>query len=235
MWSGRENKSKRLLTIYGFSEGAMEEGIFDVELVHRPIFGERESENSVDSGGLDYGAKGLCIVNSRLQRKTTKDPSRFIALKTVIQLMFVLKDSLVGDHARTGRTRNEIPSAVSVESRNFIKHSDMPIWILECATIGFGNGRKGSGMKIRTLKRLMKAAFPASGHGVVIGDESDGSRRGWRGRYVTSAGIPTAAEDAERGAQAQGRRPIQDQTRNQSEILGEWSVNGQTERKTRQK
>lgn len=63
------NKSRWLLTIDSFSKGAMEQSIFDIELVHQPIFGESQSENSADSGGLEYQDKGLRTVNPSLLRK----------------------------------------------------------------------------------------------------------------------------------------------------------------------
>jgi hypothetical protein len=41
----------------------VEEGILDVELVHRPAPRDRQSQHSPDSGRLDDGAEGLIVVH----------------------------------------------------------------------------------------------------------------------------------------------------------------------------
>jgi hypothetical protein len=46
-------------------QGAMEEGILDIELMDRLVPGEGEGEDGVNSGELDDRAEGLVIVHSR--------------------------------------------------------------------------------------------------------------------------------------------------------------------------
>lgn len=78
------NKTRWLLTIDSFSKSSMKKSIFNIELVHQPMFGESQGEDNADSSGLDDRAKSPRIVYPRLLRKATKDPSCFIALKPAI-------------------------------------------------------------------------------------------------------------------------------------------------------
>jgi hypothetical protein len=45
------------------SECAMEEGVLDVELVHRPTPGDSQSQHSLDGDRLDDGVEDLIVVH----------------------------------------------------------------------------------------------------------------------------------------------------------------------------
>jgi hypothetical protein len=62
--SGVEEASG-LATVNSLRQSAMEEGIFDIELMHRPVPGEREREDGSNGGELDNGATGLFVVDSK--------------------------------------------------------------------------------------------------------------------------------------------------------------------------
>jgi hypothetical protein len=46
------------------SKSAVEEGVLDVELVHRSTLEDSQSQHSPDGGRLDDGAEGLVVVTS---------------------------------------------------------------------------------------------------------------------------------------------------------------------------
>jgi hypothetical protein len=41
----------------------MVEGVLDVKLIHRPILGDSQSQQSPDGGRIDDGVEGLIIVH----------------------------------------------------------------------------------------------------------------------------------------------------------------------------
>ena len=61
---GFVDKAGGLAAIDSLRQGAVEEGILDVELMDRPVPGEGEGENGANSGELDDGAEGLVVVHS---------------------------------------------------------------------------------------------------------------------------------------------------------------------------
>lgn len=123
------------------------------------------------SNWLDYRAEGLLVGNARLLRKAMENPPLY-STQNCHQTYACAKRST--SHVGTGRTRDEIPSPVGVENKNFVKHSGMPIRVLEHTTISFWNGRERRVMKVLALKRLTKPTFPTRDLGVVVGD-------GWSG------------------------------------------------------
>lgn len=125
--------------------------------------------------------------------------------------MLVLENPLTQDHVRSGRTRNEVASVVGMEGGDFVKHSSMPMWILEGAMIGFWNGRKGSSMNIQMLKKLTKITFAASDHGVIVSDGRDENTRvdrlgDWHSSRKTCRGRGCGNENACNGRMCGNRR-----------------------------
>jgi hypothetical protein len=68
----RVNEAGGLRPVDHLREGAMEEGVLDVELVHRPMPGDSQSQHSLYGGGLDDGARGFIIVYPKALSETQR-------------------------------------------------------------------------------------------------------------------------------------------------------------------
>jgi hypothetical protein len=88
------------------------EGVLDVELVHGPAPGDRQSQHSSDGGRLDDGAEGLIIVHPGALSEPLKDPTSLVPVQRAIRLELILEDPLTGDDVGPRRPRNQVPRAV---------------------------------------------------------------------------------------------------------------------------
>jgi hypothetical protein len=90
----------------------MEEGILDVELVHRPTPRDGQGQHSLDGVRLDDEAEGLIVVHLGALCEPPEDLESLIPVKRAIHLELVLEDPLVGDDIGTRRPRNQVPHVV---------------------------------------------------------------------------------------------------------------------------
>jgi hypothetical protein len=74
----RVNEACGLKALDHLGECVMEEGVLDVELVHGPTPGDRQSQHSPDGGRLDDGAEGLIVVHPRALSEPSKDTTSLI-------------------------------------------------------------------------------------------------------------------------------------------------------------
>jgi hypothetical protein len=91
------NEASGLRAVDGLGECAMEEGVLDVELVHGPAPGDRQSQHIPDDYRLDDGAEGLIVVHSGALSEPPKDPTSLVMVKRAICLELVLEDQNAGD------------------------------------------------------------------------------------------------------------------------------------------
>jgi len=70
-----------LCTIDSLGQSAMKEGILHVKLMDRPLMREGQRKHCVDNSGLHKWAESLREVNPRALCKSSKDPTRFVALQ----------------------------------------------------------------------------------------------------------------------------------------------------------
>jgi hypothetical protein len=124
-------------------QSAMEEGILDVELMDRPIPGEGEGEDGVNSGELDDGAKGLVVVDSGALGEAPKDPTSLVAVEGAVRGQLVAKESLAGDHVGVWSTRHQVPGVVDQQGHVLLLHSTTPVWVSE----GGANGEDRGGIQ----------------------------------------------------------------------------------------
>jgi phage-related protein len=99
-------KTKRLLTVNCFLKRAMEESIFDIDLVNRPLRRDGYTQDSANGDGLNNRRESFIIVNAMLLRKTTTNPASFIARKTTVGVEFLTKNPLTRNDVCTRRARN---------------------------------------------------------------------------------------------------------------------------------
>jgi hypothetical protein len=122
-------KTKRLLTVNFFLKRAMEESIFDVELVNRPLRRDGYTEYYANGAGLNNRRESFIIVNPVLLRKTATNPASFVARKTTVGVEFLMKTPLTRDNVCTRRARNELPGVILKKGRKLLTHGSSPIWV----------------------------------------------------------------------------------------------------------
>jgi hypothetical protein len=79
-------------------QGAMEEGILDIEVMDRSVSGEGEGEDGANGGELDDEAEGLVVVHSRAMGEAPKDPTGLVAVEGAVRCQLMAKEPLAGDH-----------------------------------------------------------------------------------------------------------------------------------------
>jgi hypothetical protein len=99
-------KTKRLLTVNCFLKRAMEESIFDIELVNRPLRRDNYTEDCANGAGLNNRRESFIVVNAMLLRKTATNPASFIARKTTVRVEVLMKNPLTRNDVCTRRARN---------------------------------------------------------------------------------------------------------------------------------
>ena len=90
----------------------MEEGVFHIKLMNRPIPGVSQGEDSPDGSRLDDGAECLVVINAGTLGEPAKHPASLVSVQGTIGMKLMLEDPFAGDHICVGRTGNEIPSVV---------------------------------------------------------------------------------------------------------------------------
>ncbi len=184
--ASRVDEARRLLRVDRLGEDAIEEGIIDVELVHRPITGDGEGQDSADGGRFHDRAKSFIEVDAVLLGKTAEDPASLVAIKGAIGFELVMIYPFAGDDVGAGRTRDELPRVVEAERVVLALHGGTPIVVVESRTVCPRNRRHDICMKIEALYGLPKTVFSPGGHVVLIDNRSDGDgirRQRHRRRY----------------------------------------------------
>jgi hypothetical protein len=99
-------KTKRLVTINCFLKRAVEERIFDIELVNGPLRRDGYTEYCANGAGLNNMRESFIVVNAMLLRKTATNPASFIARETTVGVEFLTKNPLTRNDVCTIRSRN---------------------------------------------------------------------------------------------------------------------------------
>jgi hypothetical protein len=129
----RVNEAGGLRAVDSLGECALEEGVLDIELVHRPTPRDSQSQHSPDGGRFDDGAEGIIIVHPRALSQLPKDPASLVLVKRAIRLELVLEDPLAGDDIGPRRPRNQVPHAVRQHDL-ILLHSETLVGVHEHAT-----------------------------------------------------------------------------------------------------
>jgi hypothetical protein len=88
---GFVDKAGGLAAIDSLRQGAVEEGILDVELMDRLVPGEGEGVVGADSGELDDGVEDLVVVHSGASGEAPKDPTSLVAVEGAVRGKLVAK------------------------------------------------------------------------------------------------------------------------------------------------
>lgn len=92
----------------------MEECVGYVELVHGPIVGCYQSEDSLDGGWLDHRGERLSEVDAGALMKPPNDPTDLVSFESSVCVELVFKHPLAGDHSSAWWTRNKSPRSISL-------------------------------------------------------------------------------------------------------------------------
>lgn len=72
------DEAGRLLTVHSLNECAMQECIFDIQLMDGPIAADGEGENCADGRRLNDGAECRVVVEVGLLREAAQNPLRLV-------------------------------------------------------------------------------------------------------------------------------------------------------------
>ena len=128
------NEAGGLGAVDRLGEGAVEEGVLDVQLVHRPAPGDGEGQHSADDGGLHDGAESLIVVHTGALGEPPEDPTSLVPVQRTICLQLVLKDPLASHHIGSRWSWYQVPGAVGQQGLVLLFHSATPVGVGERAT-----------------------------------------------------------------------------------------------------
>jgi hypothetical protein len=125
----RVDKPNWLGAVDRLRQGAVEEGVRDVELVDRPVPGHRQGQNSPDGGRLDHRTEGLVEVDPRALSEAPEHIAGLVPLQGPIGVQLQLEDPLPGDHIGTRGSRHQVPGVVGLEGLVLRFHGAPPLWV----------------------------------------------------------------------------------------------------------
>jgi hypothetical protein len=136
---------------------------------------------STNGARLDNGGENFIVVNAMLLKKTSADPTGFIARERTIGVKFLAKHPFARNNIGITRRRNELPGLVGEQSLKFFVHGSSPIMIEKSKFISLRKWRKRScsNGEVKTINGKTKAGFGTSTHGMIIvwGKGRNGMRR----------------------------------------------------------
>jgi hypothetical protein len=131
----------RLTAVDSLGEGAVQEGVLDVELVKWPGAREGQREHRVDGGRLHNRAEGLIVVDSGALSEALKNPASLVPLQGTIGPPLVRPDPLAGDDVGAGWTGHQIPRLVGDERHVLLLHLPTPVGVQQGSADGGGYRR----------------------------------------------------------------------------------------------
>lgn len=138
----RHHESSWLPSIDVLVDDAMEKGIVDVELVHRPAATRRKGEDGADGRGLDDRAVGFTVVDAGSLCETSDNPSRLVPVEGPIFFVLVAKDPLAADDIGAVWLGNEVPCLITNEGIKFGLHRSTPVGVAQSSMNCLGNRRE---------------------------------------------------------------------------------------------
>jgi hypothetical protein len=137
----RDDKPNGLSAVDRLRQGAMEEGVLHIELVDRPVPGQRESQDSPDGDRLDHRTEGLVVVDPGTLGKAPEHIAGLVPLQGPVGVQLQLEDLFPGDHVGTMGTRHQVLGAVSLESLVLLFHGTPPLRVGKRTTDSRGHRR----------------------------------------------------------------------------------------------
>jgi hypothetical protein len=88
---GGVNEAYMLGAVERLGEGVVEEGVIDVEMVHRPASRDSQSQHCVDGGRLHHRTESFIVVHIRELGEPPKDSMSLVPIQRTINLEVVLE------------------------------------------------------------------------------------------------------------------------------------------------
>ena len=107
----------------------MQEGVGDIQLVHRPGARDRQLKNDANRARFDNRGEGVGEVHARALPKTTNHAPSLVALKRTAWACLVAKHPLAGDGIGMRGSRNKMPRAVALQCIKLLPHHHEPMRI----------------------------------------------------------------------------------------------------------
>jgi hypothetical protein len=127
------NKVSELAEVDCLGEGVVQEGILDVQWVHRLFLGDRQSQHCVNSCGLHDNAENLIVVHTRVLGEPLEVPTSLVSVQIIICLQVVLEDPLASHHIGPRWLWYQVPGAVGEQGLILLFYSTTPVGVNECA------------------------------------------------------------------------------------------------------
>jgi hypothetical protein len=108
----RMNKAGRLSYVHIFKESSMQEGILNINLEDWPSRGDGKGENTVNGGGLNYGAVSFIKVNTGLLVETFGDKVSFVTINGAVSFVVEVEDPFATNNVHVRGWRNYSPGVV---------------------------------------------------------------------------------------------------------------------------
>jgi hypothetical protein len=137
----RVNEVSELAVVDRLGEGAVEQDVLDIQLVHRLAPEEGQSQHGANGGGLHDEAESLIVVHTGALGEPTKDPACLVPVQRAIRLELVLEDPLARHHIDSTWSWYQVPGVVGQQSLVLLFHSAAPVGVDERAT-DRGQGRR---------------------------------------------------------------------------------------------
>ena len=88
------------------------EGVFDIQLMHMALLSCDKTKDNQDYCRFDHQAKSLAIIHVGLLTETMNFPSFLVTCQGAIEMQFMSKHPLLGEHIDTCRLGNQTPRII---------------------------------------------------------------------------------------------------------------------------
>jgi hypothetical protein len=112
-WLGRIREASGLTVEDSLTECAMEEDVFHIELLERPVMGGSNSEHRAHGGQFDNQVESLIVVHTRALREPPEDPASLVAVESPVRERLVGKNPFIGDDVGATRPVNKVPCPIA--------------------------------------------------------------------------------------------------------------------------
>jgi hypothetical protein len=125
-----------LIAVDSLSEGAMEEGIFHIELLNRTVMGDSSGEHRTHGGRFHNRDESLIVVDSGVLSETPKDPASLVAIEGPVSAELVCQEPFASDDVGALRSWNKVTCPITHQGPVLILHNRAPSGIGEGSTDG---------------------------------------------------------------------------------------------------
>ena len=185
----RINVPRTLFHIGLFSKMTIEECILDIKLAERPVVGHSKRKDNTNSGSLDDRAKSVSVVKTRYLCIALSNKAGFETLNRSIGEVLGPKHPFGTHNAGVGKSRDQNPGTIILQSLNFFIHDSEPnrifsskfepFWLSGCQE-SREKTRGSQDSKIRQVASFENTSLGSCEH--MMRTRQNGSNRSSRGQ-----------------------------------------------------